>query len=261
MKGCESGLLSIKNIKVGGAKNVRDLGGMPVSGGTVKPHMLIRSSHINKISDSGVRVLKSLGVKTVIDLRNHFEKGEKPDKVIDGFNYLECPVFDSSIPGISHESKRDLNNVPVMTELYADVANGDSFKNLCRTVSRIITASEDEFAILYHCTEGKDRTGMVTALILYLLGAKREDIVEEYLYTNTVNRKKARGLYILVRVLKNNKVAAGRVYNVFLAKEEYINEIFKVIDKIGYEKLLSDYLCLTEKDIEKFKNKAVKKDG
>ena len=188
--------LHLKNIRLKGVKNARDLGGIPVAGGTIKPKRLIRAGSLYAINKSGEDKLKNdYNLKIVVDLRNSAEKSEKPDKPIEGITFLEMPVFDSSIPGISHESKKDLDHVPSMTKLYEAVVNGGSFKNLCNAVRNIVHLCDNDYSILFHCTEGKDRTGMVTAMLLTVLGAKREDILKDYLFTNKTNRKKALTLY------------------------------------------------------------------
>ena len=165
------------------------------------------------------------------------------------------PVFDDSLPGLSHESKQNLDAVPDMTKLYRHVMNSACMDNLAAIVRQIVRAREDEYAILYHCTEGKDRTGMVTALLLLLLGVSREDIVEDYLYTNKRNRKRAVGYYLLVRIFKRNKAAAKRVYGVFIADERYLNEVFKTFDRYGYDDFFTQVLRLTGDDIERFKKR------
>lgn len=250
--------LHLKNIRIRRAKNVRDIGGIPVEGGTVRHKMFIRSGNLSKIKPRYAKKLKEeYNLKIVVDLRNSAEKAEKPDKHIDGVTMYEMPIFDNSIPGISHESKNDLEHVPSMVELYAAVARGSSFNNLCVAVRKIIHLCDKDYSILYHCTEGKDRTGMVTALILTVLGADREVIFEDYLFTNKVNKKKAVGYYILINLVKWNRRAARLVYNVFLAREEYLNEVFKVIDEIGQEKFIDEYLKLSPHDIEHFRSLAV----
>ena len=63
--------------------------------------------------------------------------------------------------------------------------------------------------------------------------------------------------FFLVSTVNHNKVAAHKVFNVFVAREEYINELFKVIDKIGYEKLIKEYIKVTDEEIESFKKRVL----
>ena len=248
----------MKNIKIKGGKNFRSLEGIRCDGGYIKPACFIRAGHLSRLTDGDIKTLcNEYKLKTVIDLRNSVEKEEKPDRIIDGVNYLEMPVFDSSVPGLSHETKQDLDGIPDMTELYRYVVNSECLNNLAEVVRRIILLRNDELSVLYHCTEGKDRTGMVTALLLLTLGASKENILKDYLYTNKVNRKKAIGYFLLVRIFKHKIKAARLVYGVFIARREYINELFEVYDAIGRKNFLKNYLKLTEEDIADFKERVL----
>lgn len=247
----------MKNISLRGAKNVRDLGGIVTTDGrSIQPHRLLRSSHLNAVTDRDInRLLNAYQLTTVIDLRNTAEKLELPNAVISGVHYEELPVFDGNVPGMSHESKQNLDAIPDMRALYAYVMNSECLTNLAAIVRRIVTAEETDYAILYHCTEGKDRTGMVTALLLLLLGVSREDIMADYLYTNKVNHKKAVFYYWLVRLFKHNKQAAEMVHQVYMAKKAYLNEVFKAVDRIGWDSFRHNVLQLTDSQIRAFQNR------
>lgn len=245
----------MENIKLDGAKNIRDLGGMRIEGGRIKKGKLLRGSHLSTISDKDSNTLVfEYNLKSVIDLRNDKEKEEQPDIRMSGVEYLEMPIFDGSLPGLSHESKQDIDGIPNLTELYKYVMRSDCVYNIAEVVRKIVL-EDNGGSYLFHCTEGKDRTGMIAAVLLTILGAKREDILKDYLFTNTVNERKAKKYYLLVKYLKRNKTAADSVYNVFLAKEEYINEVFKFIDEKGLNNFTRDVLKLTYYDIENIKKR------
>lgn len=247
----------MENIKLSGAKNIRDLGGIPVEGGVVMPKKLLRGSHLASITDEDSNILVfEYNLKTVIDLRTLAEKEEVPDVRMSGVEYLEMPIFDSSLPGISHESKQDIDNIPNLQKLYKYVMNSECVNYLAEIIRKIVL-EDNGGSYLYHCTEGKDRTGMVSAILLLLLGADRKVIVDDYLYTNTINKKKAKKYYFLVKYIKLNKTAADNVYNVFLAKEEYINEIFAAIDEVGFDEFKKNTLKLSDSDIEAFRQRVV----
>lgn len=249
----------MQNIPLRGAKNVRDLGGLVTTDGRrIRPYRLLRSSHLNAVTDRDInRLLNEYRLATVIDLRNIAEKLELPNAVIGGVHFEEMPVFDGNVPGMSHESKQNLDAIPDMRELYAYVMNSDCLTNLAAIVRRIVTAEEAEHAILYHCTEGKDRTGIVTALLLMLLGVSREDIMADYLFTNKVNHKKAVFYYWLVRLFKHNKKAAEMVHQVYMAKASYLQEVFKAVDRIGLAAFQKEVLQLTDAQVETFKNRVL----
>ena len=251
----------MENIKLKGAKNIRDLGGVPVEGGVVMPKKLLRGSHLAAISDEDSHILvNEYDLKSVIDLRTQVEKEELPDVRMFGVEYLEMPIFDASLPGLSHEKEqdeRDVNNIPNLQELYKSVMNSECVNNLAEIIRKIVL-EDNGGAYLYHCTEGKDRTGMVSAILLLLLGADRKAIVDDYLFTNTINEKKAKKYYRYVRYIKLNKTAAQNVYDVFIAKEEYINEILLAVDEYGgIDEFRKNILKLTEADVSAFRERVV----
>ena len=99
---------------------------------------------------------------------------------------------------------------------------------------------------------------MVTALLLTVLGADRQTILDDYLFTNKVAVWRARTYKFLVRTIKHNKYASYMVYNVFIARKEYINELFKIIDKHGGdEAFIKNVLKLTDGEIQAFRDKVV----
>lgn len=250
----------MENIKLHGAQNVRDLGGLPVNGGTVKHGMLIRSSELSTLTDDDIdKLILHHGLTTVIDLRNEQERAEKPDFSLPDVQYLPMPVFDETVPGMSHESKQDIDHIPDMRQLYHYVINSDCMLNVAAVIRKIVLAPDGEYAFLYHCTEGKDRTGVITAILLLLLGADRKTVMDDYLFTNQINLRKAKKYRFLVRYLKRNKPASVKVYNVFLAKEEYLNELFLYLDGIGFDRFVTEVLALTEHDVKAFQHKLIER--
>ena len=78
----------------------------------------------------------------------------------------------------------------------------------------------DQGSILWHCTEGKDRCGLVTAMLLTALSVSREQIVEDYLITNEVNGPKAEAMYQKLLASGRGETVALSVREAYLAKRE-----------------------------------------
>ena len=98
------------------------------------------------------------------------------------------------------------------------IDHGSSFANILRTIMQHDFSTG---AILWHCSEGKDRCGMTTALILEILGATRETILEDYLKTNLVNIPKA----VKARdelMVSHGLEFADSVYKAYIADERYL---------------------------------------
>ena len=158
-------------IPVPGTYNFRDVGGLPASTGTVRDGVLFRSDGLYRIGAEGRAMLEQLGIGIVIDLRDEQEAARMPDD-LDGLDVevLRLPVFEGSgasqgAAGISLEALYDR----IVTMHAAVVVSA------LREI-----ASAGERAVLVHCTAGKDRTGVATALLLTAAGAAREAVVADY---------------------------------------------------------------------------------
>ena len=166
------------------SSNLRDLGGLTTSDGhTVRTGQLFRSGHLCDLGDADRAIVKSLGLRTIVDLRRPAEADVKP--------HPDLPSVD--VVGISVSS--DDNEFAVvanaMLDPRAEPLGPDHITNYFRTlvtdhIDRYrpvfdLTTDPDRQPLLFNCTAGKDRTGVLAALILHCLGVPREAIVSEYL--------------------------------------------------------------------------------
>ena len=232
--------------------NIRDLGQTPAARGRlIRPGCLIRSAHLGSASREDISTLKALmKVDTVIDLRTNEEQREKPD-LTDGISHLSVPVFDSLREGITHEARQKPDRPPDMADLYAFMMRDKNCRSRFRRALDIIMAHDyTKGSVLWHCSEGKDRCGMLTALVLLALGASRETILRDYLATNETNIPKAEAVYDRLRASRGEEFARG-VYKAFIADERYFDAAW---DAMG-----SDYLTATlgleSEDILKFRDR------
>ncbi len=165
-----------RHIEVEGGVNIRDLGGYPTQDGqTTRWGVLIRSSNLDRITPAGQQRLLDYGVKTVIDLRDDEEVRDYPDVFaqVDAVDYRNLPLSQSGFASGAEYAH--------LGELYSQylVAFRDN-------IGKIIAAiSEAETAILFHCAVGKDRTGVVSALLLRLVGVADDVIADDYAQTTT----------------------------------------------------------------------------
>jgi protein-tyrosine phosphatase len=156
--------------------NVRDLGGIRTADGAcVRPGLVFRADGVNRLDGDDLEVAKALGLRTVVDLRTHGEvehRGRFPAEHI--------PVQWHHLPVIEQMwSERDLQAtdgaVAFLRDRYLDmlVEGGAS-------IARTVELVAEEPPLLFHCSAGKDRTGVVAAVLLGLLGVAPEDIAEDY---------------------------------------------------------------------------------
>ena len=196
-------------------QNMRDLGGIRTRDGRIiRTGMLIRSAQLAQARED------ELGrISAVIDLRTPGERREAPDQVY-GRQYLPIPVFDDIQAGISHEEGSDQWGIPDMAWLYGRLITdcADSFRKI------LLAIMDHDFsggAVLWHCSEGKDRCGIVAALVLEILGVDRDTILKDYLKTNLVNLPKAEAMRDRT-ALTHGRESAESVYQAYIADEKYL---------------------------------------
>lgn len=111
-------------------------------------------------------------------------------------------------------------------------------------------------SVLWHCTEGKDRCGLLCAVLLPALGTDRSAIMEDYLLTNRVNEPKAERYAQQMRAVGKFEMEAAAIRDIFLAKEAYLDAAFSAIDAqfSNTSAFLRDGLNLSEELIDRFRS-------
>lgn len=253
----------MRKIRLKGAKNARDLGTIVnKEGRAVKCGCLLRSAQLHKLTDEDCTILFGrYNLRTVIDLRTGVEREDEPDRQIPGVKNVHIPIFSEEAMGITHENNADkrkmLDNLPDMRELYAQMVTDKNCVASFRKVFETIAAANENEAVLWHCTEGKDRCGLVSALMLSILDVHEETIIEDYLLTNEYAETKARKLRFIVKYLVRQSEKADYVYEIYHAKEAFIDAAFDAIDETygSMQNFLSDTLGITDEIKEKLKHR------
>ena len=186
--------------------NSRDLGGMEGAGGLhVKPHRLLRTSHLNFATDADIkRLQEEYNLCRIFDFRSFGEAQDKPDREVPGAIHHLLPTIDLSAERLTEqpipqEAFLDLERHIVNYSFYPEVQQmaANMYPSLIRseysqlqyaTFLRLIVESPEDGGILWHCFQGKDRTGWGAAFVLFALGVSREDIVEDFDLSNTAYR-------------------------------------------------------------------------
>ena len=223
-------------------RNMRDLGGIRTADGAeITYGKLIRSASLTEAEEKDLA-----GISTVIDLRTPEEVQEKPDKTY-GIPYLHQPVFEGRVKGITKENRSKWVGAPDMDIIYARIADHHS-ESFRKTLHTIMNHDFSTGAILWHCSEGKDRCGITTALILEILGVPRDTIMEDYMKTNLVSMEKARKMSEKVRAERGD-VAADNVYRATIADPTYLEAAW---DAMG-ENYIRDCLEIDDAMIRSFR--------
>jgi len=161
-----------RRISFTGLLNFRDLGGYPADGGYTAWQRFYRCDAPSSLTQADVDTLRVMGVTTVIDLRSDLELNEKPFMFKEAFDWHNVSLLS------------DIMKMPAsmddVSDLYFGMTkNGELFYK----IFKVILAAKG--AVMFHCTAGKDRTGVTAALLLLLAGVCDEDIVADYQVSRT----------------------------------------------------------------------------
>ena len=176
-----------------GVDNFRDYGGYHTRpGGTVQRGLLFRSGHHARATDEDLKEMAALGVAVVVDLRRRTERVREVSRRPPGFkaDLIENDIGDvGTAPHLAFIEKTELTTDTVaafMIEEYRRIPFEPRHLDLFRRYFR--AAAEGQGAILIHCAAGKDRTGLLAALTHRVLGVSDEDIMADYIETNSAAR-------------------------------------------------------------------------
>lgn len=217
-------------------RNLRDLSIYTNKDGKhLKAGKFIRSAALIDLNKRDIAKLESYRPLSVIDLRTENERVEKPDYQMDA--YYGISLMENLPSGIAHDKKSKeeiVKKIPNMPNLYADLIRKEIGFEGIKKVFEIIRKISDEQTVLWHCTEGKDRCGVVSALFLKLMDFDDEVIMQDYLKSDKSSRTKGRKYYWIIRLLLNNKEGAEAMKVAFSARREFLNSAFDtIIEKYG----------------------------
>lgn len=258
----------MKKIDLTYTFNTRDLGGMKTSDNkTIKENMLIRSGCLVKLSPKDIDTLKKHNLKVVVDFRSENEFINKSDVKIDGVKYLNFPALPkNNLPKKRENDHYDSNLLQLVDKEYGGKhLLLKTYEGLFETNEGINAFKEffkviltEPGAILWHCSQGKDRAGMAAFLLEYALGVSMEDCIEDYLLTNVAMERKIKELTPIVLKMSDNDYSLLPILtDVFEAKIEYLNAAIKIItDK--YTSIDNFLINVLDVDIQALKEKYLK---
>ncbi|MBQ8164086.1 MAG: tyrosine-protein phosphatase [Clostridia bacterium] len=186
-------------IDLEGCKNARDLGGILTNDRRkIKSRRILRTGNLSLITERDVEALRSYGLKKVIDMRTQAVINVTPNVKMDGVEYIHVPIvreLDSKVV-----SKNDYESLPIDRVLldFCIGFNGCGIEWMKKFYNDLVSPyglgkyrmffdilkENTEGSVIFHCTAGKDRTGVGAILLLTLLDVPRDEILKDYLRTN-----------------------------------------------------------------------------
>lgn len=155
--------------------NVRDLGGYATLNGMTAWGRVYRSGRLFDPTDEDIHRLQALDIRTVIDLRADNELQDHPDVVLEGVTYHHVNFLKS----LAKEAES-----MALADLYEAILDKES-ASIRQALEAVSSGLEDGNAVLFHCAVGKDRTGILAALLLGICGVDRSDIIADYQTSRT----------------------------------------------------------------------------
>ena len=258
--------------------NTRDLGGYRMQDGrSLRAGVLIRTAHLAEATDAELEYLSAVPVAKVIDFRKDEELQGKADRPVPGAEYVRIPVDASgSVAAQASEEERkkftgrkkfDVKKIIVMAafnekakqvarDMYPTLIFNPECQQQFARFFREVLATE-RGAVLYHCTQGKDRTGIASALLLAALGADRETIVADFDAANQVYEADVRKYSRRVRFWggKEEEVAVVKAF-LGVNTENFVKTMEEIDRRYGsMEAYLKGPLGLTDADIRTLKDR------
>ncbi|MBR2526962.1 MAG: tyrosine-protein phosphatase [Blautia sp.] len=177
----------VRRVRFKHIYNFRDLGGYQAEAERITAwNRLYRCDCPNNLDADEWQIFRDLGIKTLIDLRSTYEVSENPVHNPDDFRYVDCHFFheEESVDLTGEAGKSFLQSLSIDYRVMAQNA-----QHRIALIFQAILESLKEGNIVFFCTAGKDRTGIIAAEILRICGVSDEDIIADYAVTEIYNEK------------------------------------------------------------------------
>lgn len=247
--------------------NARDLGGIRTCDGrTVRSGLLLRSAYLVNASDADIaRLSGDYALTKVIDLRSEYEVGILPDRRVPGTEYahVEIVTLNGHLFKGMHSFFETSSSFEegmakfIMTPAAKMICDGfyvsfvddpECQESLHRFFAELLSAKG---AVLWHCTQGKDRTGLCSALLLHALGVSREDLLKDFLVTNEYYAHEIEAVSGYVRRLGGGEKERTCVWTLVGVNEQLFVDALDRIDSRfgGPDAYMKNQLRISEADI------------
>jgi protein-tyrosine phosphatase len=189
--------VSIRHIELQGTPNFRDIGGYEtIDGHFVKWGLVYRTGVLSYLTPSDFIYLRQLGVRVVCDFRTHQENEQAPEQWIpdSGATMISLPIGSDNGKSATAGLQQFAQGHPTTDQFKQrmEKAYSNFVFEFSPEYARVFTElKQDHLPLAYHCTAGKDRTGIFTALLLRVLGVPMPTILDDYALTNRYFMSKA----------------------------------------------------------------------
>ncbi len=254
-----------RTIALAGQANFRDMGGYRTADGRrVKWRCLYRSGELTGLTDDDLETLADLGIRTVVDLRGTGEASANGGgRLPAGANLTPIAIEPSDVItplGPAFESG-DFSLVPedLLQEINREYVSdwADELGSVLR-----VAADADARPLVFHCTHGKDRTGIAAAMLLSVLGVPWDTVIEDYLLSNTHRIEEAeaglsglRDAAAKQRDIPSHEVDTTNIRGLYYVHQAYLQAAHdEIINRHGsIDAFTRDGMGLTEMDRDRLR--------
>lgn len=249
-------------VPIDGVKNTRDLGGLRTEDGrTVRTGQLIRSAKIDNLSAEGMTLLDGMGVTAIVDLRTTKEATTDPARWPEGqgperYNF---PLMEQQIGLIDDMHASIVSGTATAAEtdrLFYDAFSyiATDYTDEMRALFDVLLTNPEGEAVLFHCSGGKDRTGIATALVLTALGVPQEEIEADFMMSNALNDADNTAVQMAneVNAAQGTSMPAEAVWPTVGVRKAYLDNFYdSVATRYGsVDGYLRDGLGLTDDEVQ-----------
>lgn len=218
-----------RGVKLKGAVNFRDIGGYATADGKqVKWGKIYRSADISKLTDDDLRIVADLNIKMVCDLRGEKESELAPDKLPSDTKRILLPAGSENVGGANSFMKYTKTPEQADSLIRSFYTRTDHLGKKYKPMFDELFNLEPDQALMFHCTAGKDRTGVGAALILYSLGVNETSIYQDYEATNEFRKDSNEQM---IAMFKQQGLSEQAARNMMAAKPAYLKAAFDAIEK------------------------------
>lgn len=247
-------------IPVTGGVNYRDMGGYRAANGkTVKWHKLVRAGYLSELTTDDERLLQNYGITTDIDFRSSAEVTAYPDQVPTGIKFIHMPVFDDDETESTGTAKRlqryysssRKSGYWRMLYVYRRLVINEQPQRAYRRFFDYLLAHGEDETILFHCSAGKDRTGMGAILVLFALGVSLEDVRNDYMLTNQYSVPRIEKRVAEAKKAYQNPCFISSIRDLSSVSVDYFDQSMTLINYVygGIRAYLRDVIGVTDAEI------------
>lgn len=245
--------------------NARDLGGyVGADGRKIKSHRLLRTGKLGKMTEKDKEFLLNYGLNIVIDLRSTPEIELLTDPKIPGVQHYDIAIHEAEKVGVPDETKEKLKKTydkdqyagfKVMLHQYRISVEKEHAQRAFHKVLEVL-ANNPDGATIFHCSEGKDRTGLTAVYLLYILGVDPYVIRNDYLYSNYMLDDYREFLDKKAQREGANDIVRANLRSLGSVKNEYLDTALLLIEKEfgGLDNYLHEYLKVDQALIERLRD-------